>query len=232
MVFLPGKKGSLQSDLITAARRLYFLPYKLDGSVISIVREVAAGKPVIVLQNLGFSWFPRWHYALVVGYNSLSKEFILRSGTTARQVLGQTVFENTWARAKNWAIVILKPQELPQTLDRIAYLQAVIGLEKAKKWSGASLAYQNALRIWPRDEVASVGLANCQIAIGEFERAATVLKEALTARPKSPALRKNYAHVLMKLGKNEEASIVLESLKAGNSPHQQHLMKTRRQIAK
>jgi hypothetical protein len=34
------------------------------------LREVAAGNPVLVLQNLSFAWAPVWHYAVVMGYDA------------------------------------------------------------------------------------------------------------------------------------------------------------------
>jgi hypothetical protein len=34
-----------------------------------LCEEVAAGHPVIVLQNIGLSWYLVWHYAVVVGYD-------------------------------------------------------------------------------------------------------------------------------------------------------------------
>ena len=69
-VFTPSRKGSLQSAMIGAARRHGRLAYLITGPD-SMFKEVAAGHPVIVLQNLGLSWYPVWHYAVVVGYDQL-----------------------------------------------------------------------------------------------------------------------------------------------------------------
>src|SRR2546422_3737218 len=32
-----------------------------------LLAEVAAGHPVLVFQNLGLHWIPRWHFAVAVG---------------------------------------------------------------------------------------------------------------------------------------------------------------------
>jgi hypothetical protein len=56
--------------MIGAARRHGRLAYLITGPD-SMFEEVAAGHPVIVLQNLGLSWYPVWHYAVVVGYDQL-----------------------------------------------------------------------------------------------------------------------------------------------------------------
>ena len=56
-VYTPGRKGSLQSGIVTAARRHGRLAYPIQG-LDCLLREVAAGNPVIVLQNLGLQWIP------------------------------------------------------------------------------------------------------------------------------------------------------------------------------
>ena len=68
-VYLPVKRGSLQWGLISAARRHGRLAYVFTGMA-DLIQEVAAGNPVVVLQNLGLRWLPKWHYAVVVGYNT------------------------------------------------------------------------------------------------------------------------------------------------------------------
>ena len=41
----------------------------LKGGIHSVLPEIAAGNPVLVLQNAGWSWLPVWHYAVVIGYD-------------------------------------------------------------------------------------------------------------------------------------------------------------------
>ena len=45
-----------------------------------LLQEVAAGHPVIVLQNLGLEWIPVWHYSVVIGYDLSRGQLVLRSG--------------------------------------------------------------------------------------------------------------------------------------------------------
>ena len=80
-VFTPSHKGSLQSALIGTARRHSRIAYPIS-SLSDMLTEVAAGHPVIVLQNLGLSWYPVWHYAVVVGYDLPQGIVILHSGVT------------------------------------------------------------------------------------------------------------------------------------------------------
>jgi len=86
-VFLPGRKGSLQVEMLAAARRDGLIAYEIEPRVTDLLRELAAGTPAIV-ENYGtFSWFPVWHYSVVVGYDLPELEVIRRSGTRARITL-------------------------------------------------------------------------------------------------------------------------------------------------
>src|SRR3569623_834586 len=114
-VYVPARKGSLQPELLAAARRLARAPYVLRSDVADVLREVAAGHPVLVLQNLGLSWAPRWHYAVVVGFDLARERVVLRSGTEKRHEVSLALFERTWRRAHAWAVVVPPPAELPAT---------------------------------------------------------------------------------------------------------------------
>ena len=82
-VYSPGLKGSLQSSLIGSARRHGRVAYTIIGSE-ALLAEVSAGHPVIVLVNLSFFWYPKWHYAVVIGYDQQQGEVVLHSGATAK----------------------------------------------------------------------------------------------------------------------------------------------------
>ena len=62
MVYVPGLKGSLQVEIAAAIRQLGLLAVETDGQLASLLRELDAGNPVFVLQNLGVDAFPVWHY--------------------------------------------------------------------------------------------------------------------------------------------------------------------------
>ena len=127
-VFTPGRKGSLQSALIGAARRHGRVAYPLRGSE-ALLAEVAAGHPVIALVNLAFAWYPKWHYAVVIGYDQEQGEVILHSGRTANEHLSARVFMNIWQRSDYWGLLVLPPAHLPATVEEQPWLAAVAGLE-------------------------------------------------------------------------------------------------------
>ena len=83
-VYVAGLKGSLQPELLGATRRHGFVPYVISPEPSAIVSELASGRPVLVLQNLGLERAPVWHYAVVVGVDG--DEVILRSGAQERRI--------------------------------------------------------------------------------------------------------------------------------------------------
>jgi tetratricopeptide (TPR) repeat protein len=123
-VYLPGRKGSLQPEMLAATRRQGLLAYPLKPKVEDILREVAAGHPVLVFQNLAFSIYPVWHYAVVMGFDRERHVLLLHSGRTARMEISLFAFERTWARGQYWAMRALKPGQLPATAEPQAYTAA------------------------------------------------------------------------------------------------------------
>jgi len=114
-VFLPARGGSLQAEMLAGARRQGAVATVIPGQLEAVLRELAAGHVVVVLQNLGLSFAPLWHYAVVVGYDLNAGDMLLRSGTTQRATMALRTFEHTWARSGFWAFVALPPGRWPVT---------------------------------------------------------------------------------------------------------------------
>ena len=79
-VYSPVLHGSLQPSLISAARQYGRVAYPIKGFK-ELFAEINDNHPVIVLQNLGLSWYPKWHYASVIGHENGGGTIILHSGT-------------------------------------------------------------------------------------------------------------------------------------------------------
>jgi len=203
-VFTPSRKGSLQSAMIGAARRHGRLAYLLTNPD-SMFEEVAAGNPVIVLQNLGLSWYPVWHYAVVVGYDLHKGTVYLHSGVTPRKPLSFRVFYNTWARSDYWGLLVLSPTRLPAKASEHNYISAVLGLEKARQWRAAIEGYNTALDRWPDSLSARMGLGNSYYALGELESAEAAFREATRRFPTEGMAFNNLAQVLWEQGKQQDA---------------------------
>lgn len=204
VVFTPGRAGSLQTDMVAASRRYGRIAYPIHD-LRAIMAEVAAGTPVVVFQNLALSWYPQWHYAVAIGYDMNDKNIILHSGLTPRDRMKLTTFERTWARGGSWAIAVLPPDRLPATAQSHPYLTAAKGLEQAKQYDAAALAYATALTRWPDDLQALMGHGNALYALDRKSDAAQAFRAASKQHPESAAALNNLAHVLAELGQLSEA---------------------------
>jgi hypothetical protein len=111
---VPAREGSLQVEMLAASRNRGALTLMLPPRLEALLKEVAAGNPVLVLQNRGLSWVPAWHYAVVVGYDLDRRDVWLRSGTTERDEMSLNAFARTWARSGNWAFMALPPGQTPR----------------------------------------------------------------------------------------------------------------------
>ena len=65
-VYLPGRHGALQLEMLAAARRQGLVAYPLAPTLQALLTEVASGHPVLVLQNLALPMSPMWRRASVV----------------------------------------------------------------------------------------------------------------------------------------------------------------------
>lgn len=199
-VYIPARQGSLQIEMLAAARRHGALSVKVAPSLDAVLKEVAAGNVVLVMQNLGLSWAPSWHYAVVVGYN-LDRELIwLRSGTFERFEMTLSTFQRTWARSQSWAFVALKPGTLPAADDADAVAKAIVAFEKNADKSDAYLSYASAAKRWPNHLVLLMGLGNSAYAQGDYIQAETAFYNATVAHPDSAAAHNNLASVLLAQG--------------------------------
>ena len=208
-VYLPERQGSAQAEMLAAARRNGALAYPLAPQLDDVLKEIAAGNPVLVLQNLALTWYPKWHYAVVVGYDLPRGEMILRSGLEQSQVLPMSTFEHTWARSDRWALVVLPPGKLPVTVKRDAALKAATALEKTTQ-SQAAPTYSALLQQWPTDLVALMGAGNTAYANKDLVAAENYFRLAVQHHPASGDAWNNLAQTLADQGRFYEAHYAIK----------------------
>lgn len=199
-VYIPGRKGSLAVELIAAARTRDRLAYQLDANVRAILEEIAAGRPVLVMQNLALKIAPTWHFAVVIGYDLEARTFILRSGTVERLVMSERGFLRTWDLSDRWAIVVLEPGELPANPDLHKYMTAAAGLEAVGRLDAAVLAYTKAHEHWPMSAWPALGIANVRYARREWMKAEKGYRTALAIDPSNVVANNNLAELLLQRG--------------------------------
>ena len=205
-VYIPGRKGSLQVEMLAAARRHGLLAYELAPELKDVLAEVAAGNPVIVLQNLGlWAFHPYWHYAVVMGYDLQQNQILLHSGTRARRPMSLGLFEFLWKDGGRWSMVALPPGRLPASAQEAKSAAAAAALEQSGHIAEARLAYSALLQRWPADLVGLMGLGNSAYALGDLTQAEAAFRRAAAAHPLAAAAFNNLAQTLADQGKFDAA---------------------------
>lgn len=204
-VFIPARQGSLQIEMLAATRRHGAVALVIPGSLNALLQELAAGHAVLILQNLGLSWAPSWHYAVVIGYDLSAQEVLLRSGDMRRQAMTLRTFEHTWARAGYWGFVALPPGQLAVSADAATTTRALIAFERSASPNLALKAYAAALQRWPGNLTLAMGLGNSYYAAGQLSEAKQVFRDAAQTHQAASAYH-NLARVLLEQGECEAAA--------------------------
>jgi tetratricopeptide (TPR) repeat protein len=229
LTYLPKLKGSLQIELTATARQHEVVVYPLSGTLNDLLREIAAGNPVLILQNLAFSWFPRWHYAVVIGYDLEREWVIMRSGREQRWITAFPTFMNTWNRADNWAIVTLPPGVLPATAETSIYLKAVNDLEETGQDLAANRSYRAAVQAWPESMTAWLALGNSAYGVEDWPLAVSALRKATELAPNNATAWNNLAYALLADGQKEPALAAVQRA-LSISPNDPNLLHSERDI--
>jgi tetratricopeptide (TPR) repeat protein len=213
-VYLPGRRGALQVELVAAARARDRLAYPLAGDLTALLEQVAAGRPVLVLQNLGVKIAPMWHFAVVVGYDLDARTLTLRSGTTERLVTGTDRFMRTWDRGERWALVVLEPDQMPADPDLDRYVKAAASLEAVGRLDAAGRAYLRAREQWPQSVWPPLGMANISYTRGDLAAAESGYAAALELDPNNVVAHNNLAELLAARGCVDRARVHLDEAAA------------------
>lgn len=218
-LFTPKRRGTLQADVVSAARRHGRLPLPVAGMHAAFA-EVADGHPVLILQNLGLEMAPTWHYALLIGYDLGAEEAILRSGTTRRRVVDIHTLEHTWRRSGFWGVLVSRPEgPVPRSVGRADWMAEAAGLERAGARDEAATAYRTAASTWPDDPAPWLAMANLSYAADDLAGAETALRQALEIDDDNAAALNNLAHVLLRRGEREAAEAFALRAVAAGGPH-------------
>jgi tetratricopeptide (TPR) repeat protein len=194
LAFSPGAEGTYLADMIGAARREGQLAVNVVGFG-ALLEEVAAGHPVIVFQNLSLPAAPRWHYAVVVGYDLEREQVVLHSGELDRVTMSFDLFGRTWRRGDFWALAVLPPDRLPASADQWSILQAAAALERVARYGAGETAYVTRGAAWPDNWLWWFGLGNARYAQGDLAGARRAFERAAAVDPSVPEVRNNLAQV-------------------------------------
>lgn len=204
-LFIAGRKGSLQVEMLAATRRHGLVPYEHPAGLRDLFAQLEAGVPVVVLQNLGLGWAPAWHYAVVVGFDAHTQEFLLRSGSERLRRTDSREFARTWQYSHQWMMTLHPPGNIPVGAEPSSYVRAVTGLERVKRYSEALASYRAAVEQWPLSFISWMALGNNLYHAQYFDEAEQAYRTAHQLDAESPAAVHNLAWALIRQDKHRQA---------------------------
>ena len=201
-VFLPGKEGSVQPEMLATVRRQGRIPFLLEGGFEGLLGELAAGHPVVVMQNLSLPWWPVWHYAVAIGYDRREQQMILHSGMSPRQRTDFDRFDATWSRSQRWGLVALAPGELPARIDVTSGMQAISNFEDVQGPEAALPAWQALAERHDDAAMPYFALGNARHASGAVDGAIDAFRAATDRDPTLGAAWLNLGLLLQAQGQD------------------------------
>lgn len=228
-VYLPARQGSLQLEMLAAGRRLGLVTHTVRPDLESLLQEVAAGNPVVVLQNLSFQFAPVWHYAVAIGFDRGSNTLLLHSGRTENMEMSLHAFERTWERSGRWAMLAMPPDRLPASADASAYAASIAALERSSP-EAARKAYAAALHRWPADPVLQLGAGNTAYAQRDVEGAVRAYRTLVATHPGIADGWNNLAQALLDQGRQREAMAAIGNAVALGGPRLSNYRQLQREI--
>ncbi|MGE5546447.1 MAG: PA2778 family cysteine peptidase [Solirubrobacterales bacterium] len=220
-----------RTGMIDTARRWGRLSYAVKGSD-AMMAELAAGHPVLILENLGLRNEPMWNCPVAIGYDRERGDVLMHSGVDPAKRTPVRLLRRLWSETDEWGLVVLPPGDLPAMAERDAYLEATAGLEQAGRHWEAVMAYDAALSRWPADAGVLMGLGSSLYQLGDPQGAADAYQAASALAPDpGPALDK-LAQVLAGLGRRDEAVAAATKAVALGGPMKASYEKTLKDVTK
>lgn len=225
-VFLPGREGSVQPEMLGTVRRQGRIPFRIEGSLDALITEIDAGHPVVVMQNLSLPAWPIWHYAVAIGFDLEAKEMIVHSGMEPARIESFRRFDATWARSDRWAFVALPPGELPATGNAQDTLDAIADFERAQGARASLPAWEALVERHSGLAMGHFALGNARHATGDVAGALGAFKDAVHASPDLAIAWLNLGLLHRERGDTDEARAALERAAALPGPWQDRAQET------
>ncbi len=223
-IFHKELKGSFFAEVKARARNDGMMVLEIND-LKDVVTEVRADNPVIILQNNGFAFFPRWHFSVMTGLNLRGPDVYLHDGDDEVHKMDMRLFERSFVLGGRRALVILPAGKLATTVNEIDHVEAATILETIGKKPEAKSAYESILTRWKGSILGSLGLANVLYEEGNKKSAESVLEEAVKIHPESPLLWHNLAVLRGENGKRKLArSSALEAMKLADEKQKEKFL--------
>ena len=196
-VFLPGRDGSVQPEMLATVRRHERIAFPIHGTMDSLLNHLAAGDPVVVMQNLSLPIYPMWHYAVAIGYDLPNETLILRSGEVERHTMSFSRFDATWARTERWGFVVAEPGTIPAGITARNALEALSAYEESHGARATLSSWQAFVKRHPTNAMGQFALGNSLYADQQPDNARKAFERATELDEKMGAAWLNLGLLLL-----------------------------------
>jgi len=196
-VFLPGRDGSVQPEMLATVRRHERIAFPIRGTMDSLLNHLSAGDPVVVMQNLSLPIYPMWHYAVAIGYDLPNETLILRSGEIERHTMSFSRFDATWARTERWGFVVGEPGTIPAGITARNALEALSAYEESHGSRATLSSWQAFVKRHPTNAMGQFALGNALYADQQLDNARKAFERATELDEKMGAAWLNLGLLLL-----------------------------------
>ena len=112
-----------------------------------------------------------------------NRSILMHFSDQPNEALPIETFAALWERSGNWAVVLLPPVTLPASASPKTFLRSAYELEKTGMTDDAIIAYQSALKRWPKDIDIHFALANAYYASHQPTKAEQNYRKLLSLEP-------------------------------------------------
>lgn len=227
---IPLKGGTLQIELINAARADGLIAYPIEPTFDALIGELTEYHPVIVLVNRGYSWYPLWHYAVITGYDAKMQTMLMHFGDMPNEAVSIGTFAALWERSGNWGVVLLPPGQLPASASAEKYLNIAYNFEKIGMTDEAIISYETARKRWPNYIPLLFALGNIYYDVHQISKAEEVYRYILMIDSKYSFALNNLAILLCHTGRSDEALKLLNQVVTDDVEIQNLINNTRKEV--
>lgn len=105
-IYSKGARGTADFDMIIFAQKKGFKAIQYSGSIEDIKEKIKAQKPLIVMTDEGFWFYKKYHFMVVVGFDT--SQVIVNSGSERHKKIEFQDFIKKWKKTGYWTLLIEK----------------------------------------------------------------------------------------------------------------------------
>jgi len=110
-IYLPKLRGTLNIDLLTLAKQKGAQARYYSGSLDDIKINITKNRPLILLLNLGYEFYPVYHYMVVIGFHEENGFIIAHSGIERDKAFSYKELLNAWGKTSFGTLLITPSAE-------------------------------------------------------------------------------------------------------------------------